>query len=385
MNRRHFLTHASCVAAGALISSSMGSENTSGPKAFFTLRKFKHRWWLITPTGQPFFSIGLNHIDAASLRYVENQHIWRDQYNNSMQTWLQQVRDDLQGWGFNTVGWVQEVVTREVENHRHSRNFTYEEYQWLDMPYCHMLPFVDFHQWEVETIHPDVKGKGFAAWCDYVARAHCGRFADDPKLIGYFYSDCPTWVHVRKDNTWKGPMYDPERLKSAAGRRELFELARTYYQVTHDAIRRYDKHHLIFGDRYEAKAALPDEVVKAALPYVDVLSFQCFGKADVVQEKLGYWDTTYDKALLLADNSNGRKGTPNQHGSFQNPVAYGEIMQVLRAMPSCIGYHLCGAYIQNRVWRRGLRDGQNAVDLEGTDGIRRVNKETARWAESVSK
>ena len=259
MNRRRFMKHASWVAADTLVSSTIGSESLSRPKAFFTLRKQKNRWWLITPTGQPFFSIGLNHIDAASLRYVENQHIWHDQYGNSMQKWLQQVRGDLQDWGFNTVGWVQEVVTREPENHRHSRNFTYEEYQWLDMPYCHMLPFVD------------------------------------------------------------------------------------------------------------------------------VLSFQCFGKADGVQEKLGYWAQHYDTPLLLADNSNGRKGAPHQHGSLQDPIAYGEIMKVLRTLPTCIGYHLCGAYVQNRVRRRGLRDSQNAVDLEGTDGIRKVNQETTRWAESISK
>ncbi|MHC4517714.1 MAG: agarase, partial [Planctomycetota bacterium] len=250
MNRRQFIAHASGVAASVLLSSAIGTGRATGAqnkskgderKDFFTLSKRKGRWWLVTPEGNPFFSIGLNHIDSASLRYIENRHIWRGRYGNSMRAWLKQVRSDLIDWGFNTVGWVQEVVTREVENHRHSRNFTYEEYQWLDMPYCHMLPFVDFHQWEVETINADVKGESFAQWCDYVARAHCGRFADDPKLIGYFYSDCPTWVHIRKDNRWKGPLFDPHRLEMPAGRRELFELAQTYYKVTHDAIRRYDK------------------------------------------------------------------------------------------------------------------------------------------------
>ena len=328
--------------------------------------------------------MGLNHIDSASLRYIENKHIWHDQYANSMRKWLQQVRTDLQNWGFNTVGWVQEVVTREVENHRHSRNFTYEEYQWLDMPYCHMLPFVDFHQWEVETLNADVKGKSFAQWCDYVARAHCGRFVDDPKLIGYFYCDCPTWVHIHKDNAWKGPLFDPERLKSAAGRRELLELAQTYYRVTHDAIRRYDKNHLILADRYEAKAPLPDEVVQAALPYVDVLAFQCFGGADIVQEKLGYWDKNFDKPILLADNANWRKGHSPQRGSYQNPVVYGQVMQALRNMSHCIGYHLCGAYVRNRVRRCGLRDGQNAIDIEGTEGIRKVNMETVQWVKEQS-
>jgi hypothetical protein len=393
MNRRQFIVRSSSAAAGVSISlaivrgkavgASTESKGDGGDK-FFTLSKRNGRWWLITPQGEPFFSIGLNHIDSASLRYVENQHIWRDRYGNSVRKWLEQVRADLVDWGFNTVGWVQEVVTREVRNHRHSRNFTYEEYQWLDMPYCHMLPFVDFHQWEVETINPDVKGKSFAEWCDYVARAHCGRFADDRKLIGYFYSDCPTWVHIRKDNAWKGPLFDPERLRSEAGRKELFDLARTYYRVTHDAVRRYDENHLILGDRYEARAPLPDEVVKAALPYVDVLSFQCFGGADVVQEKLGYWAERFDKPLLLADNANWRKGSPPQHGSYQNPVAYGQVMKTLREMSNCIGYHLCGAYIRNRVRRYGLRDGRNAIDLEAADGIRKVNEETAKWVKEQS-
>jgi hypothetical protein len=388
MNRRQFILNTSGIATGTLISSMISSGCLSSSwkknkvyfgKTFFTLRKRNGRWWLITPEGDSFFSVGLNHIDSASLRYIENRHIWHDQYANSMQRWLKQVRDDLKGWGFNTVGWVQEVVTRELENHRHSRNYTYEEYQWLDMPYCHMLPFVDFHQWEVETINADVKGKSFKEWCDYVARAHCGRFVDDPKLIGYFYCDCPTWVHIRKDNAWKGPLFDPKRLKSEAGRKELFELAQTYYRVTFEAVRRYDKNHLIFADRYEAKAPLPDEVVQAALPYVDVLSFQCFGDADVVQQKLGYRAKSYDKPILLADNANWRKGHSPQQGRYQNPVVYGQVMKVLRNIPNCIGYHLCGAYIRNRVRCYGLRDGQNAIDIEGTEGIRKVNLETAQW------
>nr|MBC8218848.1 agarase [Planctomycetota bacterium] len=257
LSRREFLARAGTLTAAALVTQAAHSAQTTqiNTKGFFTIDKRNGRWWLVTPEGERFFSIGMNHIDSATLRYEENEHIWRDKYDNSMKKWLTQVRSDLRNWGFNTVGWVQEVVTREVLNHRHSRNFTFEEYQWLDMPYCHMLPFVDFHQWEVETRNPDFYSKGFEQWCDYVARAHCGRLADDPKLIGYFYCDCPTWVHIRKDNTWKGPLFDPARLKSQAGRKELTQLAGRYYKVTHDAIRRYDKNHLIFGDRYEAKAA----------------------------------------------------------------------------------------------------------------------------------
>ena len=66
--------------------------NTRG---FFTVGQRKGRWWFITPEGRPFFSIGLNHIDSATLRYKENAHLWRDKYDNSMEKWLKQVRNDL--------------------------------------------------------------------------------------------------------------------------------------------------------------------------------------------------------------------------------------------------------------------------------------------------
>jgi len=352
-------------------------------KGFFTVGQREGRWWFITPEGRPFFSIGLNHIDSAALRYRENAHIWWDKYANSMEKWLEQVRRDLLEWGFNTVGWVQEVVTRNDQNHRHSRNFTFEEYQWLNMPYCHMLPFVDFHQWEIETRNPDINSRGFEEWCDYVARADCSRFAEDPKLIGYFYSDCPTWVHIRELNAWKGPLFDPWRLNSQAGRKELLQLSSRYYRITHDAIRRYDKNHLILGDLYEARAPLPDEVIRAAMPYVDVLSFQCFSGAQIVNDKLGYWADFSNKPVLLADSaartkprSSGGSLHPNQH---QNPKAYGDVMRMLQRIPECVGFHLCGAYVCNRVRRYGLRDEQDRIDAEAVKAIARINDEMAPW------
>jgi hypothetical protein len=188
-------------------------------------------------------------------------------------------------------------------------------------------------------------------------------------------------VHIRKLNAWKGPLFDPARLKSEAGRKELLQLAGRYYKVTHDAIRRYDKNHLILGDRYEARARLPEEVVKAAMPYVDVLSFQCFGRAQIVNEKLGYWAKFSGKPVLLADSAVRIKPhTPNEN-HHQDPHAYGDVMRVLRDIPECVGYHLCGAYICNRVRRGGLRDEQNQIDTEAVNGITMVNQKMSRWVD----
>jgi hypothetical protein len=227
----------------------------------------------------------------------------------------------------------------------------------------------------VETRNPDLFSKDWEEWCDYVARDSCQRMATDPKLIGYFYIDCPTWVHIRFDS-FKKPMFDPARLDSDAGRRELFDLATRYYKVTHDAIRRYDKNHLILGDRYEAKAALPDEVLLAAKPYVDVLSFQYFDGPEPVTRDFRRWHDLTGKPILLADASvPGR----NRNASSEWAQNYAPMIRALRELPCCVGWHLCGAYLTNRARNFGLKDETDRADATLVEAITRANRETASW------
>jgi hypothetical protein len=392
--RRHFcqsaLTGIAAVMAspGRLRASAAHRTTQNAPEGFFTLDRWKDRWFFKDPEGRPFFSVGLNHIDSAPLRYPENGDLWRRKFGNSMERWLRDaVRPDLIQWGFNSVGWVQEVVNRSPTNHRHSANFSYEEYQWLGLPSCHLLPFADFHQWEVETRHPDLLSQDFADWCDYVARTHCARLADDPKLIGYFYIDCPTWIHIRPLNAWKGPIFDPAKLKSDTGRQELFKLATRYYQVTHDAIRRYDRHHLILGDRYEASAPIATEVIEAAKPFVYVLSFQDFRNP---VGNLATWHRTTGKPVLWADGSAGtsvQDGTgrySNNEYQRNDGEWYSERLNALRENPGCVGAHLCGAYLRNRARKRGLLDEQGNPDAENVSLIRKANAAATQWAASYA-
>jgi hypothetical protein len=380
MKRRDFIKWSALsalpvLAAGSYRSSLESAEPPEQP-GFFRLSKKQGRWWLIDPKGEKYFSIGLNHIDPASLRYPENIHIWRDKYGNSMERWLKEsVAPNLTDWGFNCVGWNQEVVTRDVLNHRHSRHFSYEEYQWLDMPYCHQLPFADFHQWEAEVRNPDFFSPGFANWCDHVAREHCVPLANDPKLIGYFYIDCPCWIHVRPINQWKGPIFDPKKLETDKGRRELERIARQYYRVMHDAIRRYDRNHLILGDRYEANAAMSMSVIEGARDFVDVLSFQDF------KDPVGHMDEWHRKTgmpVLWADGSKSVK-IPGTRQLRVDGNWWGEQLAGLRKNQGCVGAHLCGAYLRNRVRRKGLLSEDDEPDTEMVNLVRKANLETAQW------
>lgn len=389
MHRRRFLT--CTVVLGTGLSQASHSRPARAapakttqqlPDRFFTLGQRKGHWWLITPDGTPFFTIGLNHIDPASLRYPENIHIWREKYGGSTIRWIKEsVAPNLRAWDFNTVGWVQEVTVRIPEIRKawqHSRAFTVDEYRALDMPFCHLLPFTESHQWEAHTSHYDFRSNDWKEWCDYVARSHCAELSRERNLIGYFYSDCPTWIHNRPANEWRGPMFDPERLKTKAGRKELSELARLYYKATHDAIRRYDKHHLILGDRYEANEPIAIEVINAAKPYVDVLSFQDF--RDPVK-RLDEWHRRTGKPVLLADAA----GVQFQSDTFFKPnsgVWYTHTLAALHDNRGCIGFHLCGAYQRNKARRWGLLDEMENPDTENVKAMSLANRRITKWMES---
>jgi len=360
------------------------AKETPSSQHFFSVIQKGGRHWLQDPQGNPFWSIGMNHVDPATLRYIDSGDVWNEEFGNSMQRWLKTVREDLTEWGFNSLGWNQEAVIWNDQNRSHSRSFTFEEYQWLEMPHCHLLPFIESHQWEVKTRLPDLRSKGFADWCDYVARDQCARMKHDPNLIGYFFTDCPTWIHSSDATAWKAPLFDPDMLKTPAGKRELRDLATAYYRITTEAIKRYDPNHLILGDRYDADRPIAEEVLAAAQPYVDVYSFQCFADAKGVQKRLGQWaDLFPEKPILLADNARWHptehSGWPPKDTRHIDPAAYAEIMQTLQAMPQCIGYHLCGAYLRNKTRRYGLKDNQNQL-APSTAAIAAVNESARAWA-----
>ena len=359
------------------VTATKGDTTQSQPDGYFTLGRENGQWWLITPEGKPFFSMGLNHIDPASLRYPENIDIWREKYGGSTLRWIREsLVPNLKSWGFNTVGWVQEVTVREW---RHSRAFTVDEYRALQMPYCHLLPFTESHQWEKHTVHYDFRSEDWKEWCDYVARDQCAELSDDPNLIGYFYSDCPTWIHHRLRNQWRGPIFDPDRLKSEAGRKELTELAHSYYKTTHDAIRRYDKHHLILGDRYEANAPIAMEVIQAALPFVDVLSFQDF--RDPVNH-LKEWHEKTGKPVLLADAAKMKWQTLPGEFTRNEGAWYAETLAELFKNPGCIGFHLCGAYQRNKARRYGLLDEREIPDSEHVEVMKAANRRITKLLDS---
>jgi len=120
---------------------------------FFRIEEIDGRWWFITPDGHGFLSLAVNHIDSACLKYPDNVHVWNDRYGDERSFCENGVRYDLKDWGFNTVGWSQEVHVRQ---RTHTPPWRHDQYRWVGMPYCHAIPFTEIEMWNRHPRFPDV-------------------------------------------------------------------------------------------------------------------------------------------------------------------------------------------------------------------------------------
>ena len=50
---------------------------------YYTIEKRDGRWWFITPDGTPFWSIGINHIVSAALRFAEWDGVGEREFGNN--------------------------------------------------------------------------------------------------------------------------------------------------------------------------------------------------------------------------------------------------------------------------------------------------------------
>jgi len=281
------------------------AEQAAPPDAgtgFFRLQRRAGRWWIVDPKGEPFYSLGVCVINpgadhAPSLGYSPYHRNIVEKYG-SEKAWAEQTRQRLLEWGFNTRGaWCSGHV---------------------DLPEFLNLSFSAGH-W-VKGNLPDFFDPAFVKGVE--AKAGKRVRPDDPSLIGYFLDNEMQW-----ETDWRlgPPLFDlyaklpreaagkcaladffrkryasVERLAEvwspafeswdalldaeeltpvegasarAAADREAFTLtvARQYFRVTTQAVRKHDPNHLVAGCRFVSWLA-PVVVVQACGEFCDICS-----------------------------------------------------------------------------------------------------------------
>jgi hypothetical protein len=203
---------------------------------FFRTEQRDGRWWLITPEGNPFFSIGMDVVAPSGATYVEDREFmfrdlpardgslaahWSeaedrrglgaqrgrsfdhghafDFYTANLERkfgvdwrahWREETLARLEAWGFNTIGnWSDSDLWS-----MHRLPYTVPLY--LEGEYAKLSSGEDW--WGPM---PDPFSPRFAAAADKMARDAAALFRGDPYLIGYF---------VDNELSWRGSSTNPQ-------------------------------------------------------------------------------------------------------------------------------------------------------------------------------
>ncbi|WP_134753999.1 agarase [Paenibacillus athensensis] len=356
---------------------------------FFRLEKTEERWFLVDPDGYPFITVGVNHADETNLKYDHNIEIWEKKYG-SRQNWIQGLVHDLKDWGFNTIGWTADYISGDwgvaldwfgdPVDLGHSSGWAAQDYKLANMPYCVQIRVQEIEDWNGFPNYRDVYSPDFDKYCDYLARAVCHEHKDSKNLIGYFLVDIPGWIPHASGRFFQGM----EHLKGQEFDDKLFDIATKYYDTITKYIRKYDPNHLILGDRYNGDKGIPEIVLQAMKPYVDVLSVQYFpASTDEAHEKmkndLARWSELTGKPVLIADIGNwcATHMNPNRVSDLKSQGERGadytrSIGKVLHE-PWFIGWHWC-AHLENKARGWGIKDPFDQPYQEFVDPVREFNR-----------
>lgn len=241
---------------------------------FFQVAEVGDRWFLITPDGAPFYSIGVNHVTANNntdretgvCPYCEAV----DSAYESREDWAAATAARLSSWGFNTIGaWSDDAAFAPL------------------MPYTELLNYGGGQS--------DFFSDEFVQRVEKITQEKVVPLKDDPNLLGWFLDNELKWgkdwrnLNTKLDEYMMLEEGSPgrEMAEQFEGDHEgfLLELATRYFRVTHDAIRAVDPNHLILGAR-PSSLSMPPQVPQAATPYVDVFSVNFYATTDGLFEAL---------------------------------------------------------------------------------------------------
>ena len=237
-----------------------GASNTPFPATgYFSIGQSNGHSFFVTPTGQPFYSSGIDHVTpdpdtdrtTGKCPYCETI---AGEYTSTT-AWVSATTSRLRSWGFNSLG-----------------PFSNYNLFGSKMPFSVQLGMASGDDWFTPS---------FVTHADQVAATQVAPLANDPNLIGW-YTDSE--LHWGPGGTELRPVLDtylalPTGSPGHAVAEQyvgnpngfLTALATRYFQVTTAAVRMYDPHHLILGVKATSQEIQP-QLLEAASPYVDVFS-----------------------------------------------------------------------------------------------------------------
>lgn len=325
---------------------------------YFYLAQDKSRHFFIDPHGRPYLALGLNH------------------FHNMTFTNYDSIVEVIKHWGFTAGG--------------------YQGPKWIWTRYPHtkginVLKTTIYRSGD-RFGYEDVFAPEFLNTIEERISEVVKPMAGNNLLIGYFLTDLPVWSRTKNGGwlsfikslradapgakvfkTWKehNPELD-EKLFTAV-------IASHVYKHAHEIIRKYDKNHLIFGDRFH-DVDIPTYIVEAELPYVDAIAVQPSSQFDKVFFDQLY--QAYGKPIYIADHVSSF--ATSEHPTTMGQVAenetdyliyYEKTIQNITDLPYVVGFNKCQFQdeIRPNLLKQGLVKANGATYERVVEVVRDAN------------
>lgn len=317
--------------------------------------------------------------------------------------WRTTALDRLRAWGFNTIGnWSDPALYAY-------RKAAYTAAISIHGNYAHISSGNDYWGKMHDPFDP-----AFVLAVDRSIRTGTQKYRDDPWCIGYFIDNEISWgsgvgnapdkehfglvygtlsggasspakqalveqlksrysTITQLNKTWgstftswpsllENPYHPPASLAPAMREdfsRFLTAFADQYFKTVHDAVRKYDPHHLYLGCRFAWRTP---EAVNAAALYADVVSFNIY-RSHLDPKEWGF-ATSLNKPVIIGEFHFGAVdrgmfhpglvNTPNQQA---RAAMYRQYLESVEDNPAFVGCHWFQYYDEPLIGRSG--DGEN--------------------------
>jgi len=279
---------------------------------FFRVEWKGGRWYLVTPEGHPFYSLGVNGVrrkstlnNAALTRVAGRQDIFEDipsysdcrdcfredssylsfycvncniKYASPLE-WKQHNVKRLDCIGFNTVGnWSDTLFRRGPLAY----TVTLDSRVFTGLIAGGNLP---------DVFHPDWEKRIDCAF------SSISRLAEDPFLLGYFVDNEIPWGRIdhldSASFSFQALCNLPQEFHQ-----ELY--AEKYFETISGIIKKYDPNHLYLGTRFTRNLEEKMNAATVAGKYVDVFSMNVYSM--FTQEEMDAWHEAAGRPILISEH-----------------------------------------------------------------------------------
>ncbi|WKN44980.1 hypothetical protein [Tunicatimonas pelagia] len=387
-----------------------GSPRVKGEKTgYFHLENINGRWWLISPEGNSFLSFGINHIYPELMKRDENRNFWEKRLGVAdledkvefYPALEKKVAADMEAFGFNVFGchtpteyytnlrfpYVKQILFAPI---CHFRSLTEESFADVFSPdfarMCDTMAKVICHPLRDDPYLIGYKFANCPVWREEESRAR------EVVMYGGPRKETPTWPRVLRNLPPEAPgkrayvgfmqkRYDKnishfnqvyttsfssfEELRNATDWRKeadtdnqaelqdldsfLLTVLEQYYEVICGAIRKYDRQHMILGDKINGNTQTPVEIVRLTAKYSDLIYYQWYGLYDEQKPRLDAWSAATQVPLYNADSCYSTPSERMPHPNGPHCASQEQRAQVSAAFarqafarPDFVGWDHCG-------------------------------------------